>query len=162
MHTDKMVVDIHNMLFDEETNRITALLDFDFAYVASRVDEYFYSLGYVAGIVWPVVEEDPDGTRLRNNIISGFEDGAEDLSSKRISWKVAVMLDRALLAASVERPQDIPGIDQLSTVYWLIQSINPYQFDNKEWKESQSPEKLEESRSGTQRDLEKYLKRLGL
>ncbi|KAK9787636.1 putative Beta-galactosidase [Seiridium cardinale] len=43
--------DIFNMLFDVESNRLTALLDFDFSHVATPADEYFYSMGLLGHLL---------------------------------------------------------------------------------------------------------------
>ena len=34
-------IDLQNILFDQESNHLTAIQDFDFSHVASLVDEYF-------------------------------------------------------------------------------------------------------------------------
>ena len=43
--------DLQNMLFDPDTMKIIALLDFDFAHVASPLDGYFWSFRQLHGLL---------------------------------------------------------------------------------------------------------------
>lgn len=120
------VLDIHNILYDPETNDITAVLDFQFSHVASAGDEYFYSLDRIQGLVSPPVQS---GSKmlLREYLLHGFEeDAAEHEDEDMVDWKVAVMRDEAFRLANVLRPVDMqPNMDPLSELYWFIQNISP-------------------------------------
>ncbi|KXL49085.1 hypothetical protein M433DRAFT_104070, partial [Acidomyces richmondensis BFW] len=55
------------------------------------------------------------------------------------------------------RPQDIPGIGQLSALYWFIQHVSPPEFFVKRWRTGKSPQEVERVKQGIQKKLEKYL-----
>jgi hypothetical protein len=49
-------IDLHNILFDPKSNRHTAILDFNFAHVASAADEDFSSFPSIHGLLMGSLE----------------------------------------------------------------------------------------------------------
>ncbi|PMD51971.1 uncharacterized protein K444DRAFT_248724 [Hyaloscypha bicolor E] len=49
-------LDLHNILFDPKSNRHTAILDFNFAHVASAADEDFSSFPSIHGLLMGSLE----------------------------------------------------------------------------------------------------------
>lgn len=158
------MADIPNLLFDKESKRITALLDYDFASVASQGDEYFYSFSSLGGLVPPpsiTCKDAEDMKVLRQSLLQGFAADAASKTSEWVNWKLAVMFNEELAKAGAERPQDIAGIGQLSAVYWFIQDISPPFFFLKKWRVRKTPEQVESIRKRTQGQLEAYLANWG-
>jgi hypothetical protein len=98
----------------------------------------------------------------RECLIHGFPEGAATRKGESVDWKLATMFDEALFEAGVERPQDIPGMDEISTIYWFIQDISPPIFFLKRFKEKTSPAVAERMKKSTQGQLEWYLKKWGV
>jgi hypothetical protein len=94
---------------------------------------------------------------MRESLLHGFEADACNKTSESMNWKAAAMLDNAFATAGVERPQALPGIDQLSAVYWFIQNISPPFFFLKRWRDRKTPEQVENTRKQTKAVLEQYL-----
>lgn len=149
------------MLFDRSTNRITALLDYDFGHVSSQADEYFYSLSCVHGLVVPPFWPEEDIDAMRNYLIHGWDEKVIEKTSEAVDWSLAVMLDQELSKVGVQRPMEIGGIEELSALYWFIQDISPPMFFLKRWRAVVPPEKVEEIREDTRGNLERYLEYWG-
>lgn len=64
----------NNLLYDKNTMHLTALLDFDFAHVATVSDEFFRSLGHGTGRLPGPGEYDKDKIALRKAMLEGFPD----------------------------------------------------------------------------------------
>ncbi|KAK4442929.1 kinase-like domain-containing protein [Podospora aff. communis PSN243] len=171
VHAD---LDLHNLLFDPPTNTITALIDFDFSHVASQADEYFYSLDTLHSLVFPPTIDDPSMVSLRNALLHGFPQNpavlvptgaaskeGDESDDSAVDWQLAAAADEAFADAGVKRPSEMPGIDELSVLYWFIQDVSPPLFFLKRWRSRASPEKVEMIRAGTQANLEQSLERWG-
>ncbi|KAK0631204.1 hypothetical protein B0T14DRAFT_35 [Immersiella caudata] len=122
--------DLHNLLFDPSTNQLTALLDFDFGHVASHADEYFYPFDSLMHIVVPPTVEEPDMVSLWHALLYGFpqELPVPKEGDKSVGWKLAAAVNKAFANAGVNQPSEIPGIDELSALYWCIQDVSPPLF----------------------------------
>ncbi|KAK0709494.1 hypothetical protein B0T26DRAFT_678903 [Lasiosphaeria miniovina] len=115
--------DMFNMLHDAAANRTTALLDYDFAHVATPADEYFYSLGFGFLVIGPL-EDDADENQLRKCLLEGFKgnappsvhDGENPKTGGGFSWAVAKAMDEALAGTGVLRPADIAGCGELAAL----------------------------------------------
>ena len=134
------------MLFDPETNEITALLDYDFGHIGSQADEYFYSLGELHGLLVPPFQEEDDINLMRERLLHGFDEQVASDKSEMVDWRLFAALDEQLAAEGVERPVDIPGIDQLSAIYWFLQDVSPPMFFLKRWRAHMGEEKVQEFR----------------
>jgi hypothetical protein len=149
------------MLFDPETKRLTAVLDYDFGHIASQADEYTYSFPSVHGLLIPPGTGDPDIDQLRINLLHGFDGESVNKTAESVDWKVAVALDEAFKEAGVERPSDIPGSDELSSLFWLIQNISPPMFFLRRWMDKASPEKIDRVRSAAEASVAELLETFG-
>ena len=151
-----------NLLFDTDTYRLTAVLDFDFSHIASPADEYFYSLDGIHGLVPPPMLEDSI-TALRKCLLHGFDAvPADSRPEGMVNWDTAVLRDEAFRLAGVLRPVDMmPGIERLSELYWFIQNISPGLFFLPRVRARLTPEKAEMRRNAVKEDLELTLKNWG-
>lgn len=149
--------DLHNLLFSPE-NSITALLDWDFAHVASIADEYFYSFDSIKSLVPPVTSE-PSINKLRDALLHGLEQTKGNRKFEdMVNWEVADMTDRAFADAGVQRPVDMmPTIEILTDLYWFIQNLSPGCFFMPGFRARHPAEKLAVMREGYKDGLEKTL-----
>ena len=109
------------MLFDVETNRLTAILDFDFSHMVTPADEYFLSMATLGHIVLGPLEPGPEGPWVRclfqgceGNIpvASGDDDDDDDDDNEKtghIPRQTMKMFSEELARAGVLRPQEIGG-----------------------------------------------------
>jgi len=149
---------MHNLLFDPSTNRLTALLDYDFGHIGSLADEYFYSFPALGSLfVGPYDACSARMVDLRRCLLTNFPADAAARPTDDVDWKAAVAFDAALTTAGAKRPRDIEGIDVLSAVYWFIQNISPQEFFIKKMRARMTPEWLAEKRVKQQKELETYL-----
>ncbi|KAK6215638.1 hypothetical protein QIS74_08657 [Colletotrichum tabaci] len=153
-------LDGHNILFDEGTNKLTALLDYDFGHVGSQADEYFYSFPSIHGLLIPPFLDDPEEVHLRQCLLDGFGPEDAERTCASIAWATAVARDDEFAKAGVERPADIGGIDALSAVFWFIQNISPPMFFLERWRSRATPDRVEavkrEARDNLERNLDAW------
>ncbi|CAI0643667.1 unnamed protein product [Colletotrichum noveboracense] len=149
--------DGNNILFDEATNKLTALLDYDFGHIGSQADEYFYSFPSIHGLMIPPFTGNPEEEHLRGCLLNGFTKEDVQRKSESIDWMIATMRDEEFTKAGVERPSDIQGIDDLSAVYWFIQNISPPMFFLERWRAKATPERIEMIKREARNNLEKNL-----
>jgi hypothetical protein len=150
-----------NLLYDKATMSITALLDYDFAHIASPEDEYFYSFYTIHGIVGTHNDPDRSAVQLLNCQIHGFPgdipDERPDTNKPRhfddvsqVDWVVSSTWNNLLKEKGVKRPSSLQGIgpiDGIQNVYWFIQDIcQPFLLMDR-WLKTQTPEQLERMRS---------------
>ncbi|KAE9575029.1 hypothetical protein CGCF415_v005089 [Colletotrichum fructicola] len=149
--------DGNNILFDEATNKLTALLDYDFGHIGSQADEYFYSFHSIHGLMIPPFTGDPEEEHLRDCLLNGFTQEDVQRKSESIDWMTATMRDEEFTKAGMEGPSDIQGIDDLSAVYWFIQNISPPMFFLERWRANATPERIEMIKLEARNNLEKNL-----
>ncbi|KAF4834451.1 hypothetical protein CGCTS75_v003200 [Colletotrichum tropicale] len=149
--------DGNNILFDEVTNKLTALLDYDFGHIGSQADEYFYSFHSIHGLMIPPFTGNPEEEHLWSCLLNGFIKVDVQRKSDSIDWMTAIMRDEEFTKAGVERPADIGGIDDLSAVYWFIQNISPPMFFLERWRAKATPERSEMIKREARNNLEKNL-----
>ena len=116
---------MYNVLFDPETNRLTAILDFERGHIASQADEYFFSFPHLGALLMAPVPRRNRGDEvdLRDCLLHGFPGESVPRSSAFQNWELAEMVDDEFLKAGVQRPRDIQGIDELSRLYWFIENM---------------------------------------
>ncbi|KAK6075365.1 phosphotransferase enzyme family protein [Seiridium cupressi] len=117
---------MNNMLFDKDSKRPNALLDFDFASINHPVHESFTGLWHQGGGL-----RSGDDEKLHAAILSG-----------NFAW------NSALAIRGIIRPSSIQGIEKLEKLNDLEQALCPFQLSNEvkiERLKSKSPEKLEET-----------------
>lgn len=151
------------MLFDPETSRITAIIDYDFGHIGSEADEYLYSLSQLHFLVVPPFEADENIDFMRRQLLQGWKHGEAAARPKceSVDWKLAILMDEQLARAGVERPSDISAMDELSARYWFMQSISPPILSVKSWRDAVGSEQVEKFRQREQGAIERYLERWG-
>jgi hypothetical protein len=160
--TDGQHLDIFNMLFDVESNRLTALLDFDFSHVATPADEYFYSMASLGHLVLGPLEDGIEQQWVKC-LLEGFEGNIPTTDSERgwIPWNTMKMLSEEFTRAGVLRPQDIKGIGELSGVKWFLEDVFPPYFASSRWVAKRTPEKIKDIRNRHEAKIRGYLERWG-
>lgn len=154
---------MHNLLFDPETNRLTALLDYDFGHVGSQASEYLYSFPHLSYLVTPPMDHTgpPVLAEVRERLLNGFQDGDAERKAEEADWALAVMMDEELRAAGAARPQDLRGVDELSTLHWFIQDVSPPVFFMERFRSKAPAEVKAQMRQSIQSNLDWYLKHWG-
>jgi len=150
------------MLFDIESNRLTALLDFDFSHVATLADEYFYSMASLGHLILGPLENGVE-QRLVNCLLGRWKESlpaaGEDMGW--VPWEIMQMLSEEFARAGVLRPQDIKGIGELAAVKWFLEDVFPPYFASPKWLQKRTPEKIESIRMDKETKIRGYLTRWG-
>lgn len=156
------ILDIFNMLFDVESNRLTALLDFDFAHVATPADEYFYSMGMLGHILLGPLQEGPEQQWVKC-LVQGCEGNIPTAEEERghVPWRTMEILSEEFARAGVLRPQDIEGIGELAGVKWFLEAVFPPFFASPRWFSKRTPEQIERIKSSHEAQIKAYLERWG-
>jgi hypothetical protein len=153
-----------NMLFDPASNSLTALLDFDFAHIASPADEYFYSFRTLGMLLVGPFEEGDEG-RLRKCLLDGFAGNIPPESERdgkgRVNWSIAEIADQEFSRIGILRPVDIHGCRELAGLKWFLEDVSPPYFYMSRWLEAMEPEKVDEIHKSIEENLDKYLQRWG-
>ncbi|OAA64208.1 Aminoglycoside phosphotransferase [Niveomyces insectorum RCEF 264] len=113
-----------NVLFESESARITALLDFDFASVTHPCHEFFGGFSDIGG---GIRFEDKGCQFLAQPVLSGnFGQVPEGLSEEQLDkWEVAKAWDAALATRGAIRPSSIAGLDRLEDLRVMADMICP-------------------------------------
>ncbi|OOQ89873.1 phosphotransferase enzyme family protein [Penicillium brasilianum] len=143
-----------NLLFDRTSNRLTAVLDFDFAHIGAPISEYLFSFWDLGGLLPGSSDPDP----LRNYILKGFpflEEGVED------KWKLARAWDNALSHVGAKKPLTIEKAGDIADIWWFSQDLCEAYWFIDGFLEKRTPEKLEELKAESASNLEGYLTQWG-
>ena len=135
-----------NALFDRETNKLTGLVDFDFASVSHPGMEFFSSFGDIGGGLGNVPGPDPSEGLLREAVLTGVFEGVDVPEEARSKWTVARMWDDALRARGLLRPSDIAGMRALCCVMQLEMQIAPPRLLHPVYLKGKMPEEIVEGR----------------
>ncbi|KAI9802397.1 MAG: hypothetical protein M1825_002779 [Sarcosagium campestre] len=150
----------NNFLFDRENQRISAILDFDWAQVSGIAEEFFRSLGDVYGqLPGPYCNEAEQST-LRSAILQGFPDPLPS-SESGVSWETAAAWDEELARGEAQTPRTIRGIAALSEVYWLSENICPFLLFNSTVLAQRTEEQKNRDKESTEESLIKFLSEHG-
>lgn len=143
-----------NLLFDRRTNRLTAVIDFDFCHIGSTITEFLYSFPELQGILLGVAEPE-DGKR--DLVLNGFADPEIDAQfAKGKAW------DDTLAAQGVLRPCTIDGSDNVSNVWWFAQDLLQFHWLLPRFYESQkSEEGIQKWVDKSRKRIESYLEHWG-
>ncbi|KAK6209010.1 hypothetical protein LQW54_006758 [Pestalotiopsis sp. IQ-011] len=154
--------DIFNMLFDVKSNRLTALLDFDFAHVATPADECFYSMGMLGHILLGPLQEGPEQQWVKC-LVQGCEGNIPTTEEERghVPWRTMEILSQEFGRAGVLRPQDIKGIGELAGVKWFLEAVFPPFFASPRWLSKRTPEQIARIKSSHEAQIQGYLERWG-
>lgn len=121
--------------------KVTALFDFDFAYIGSVGDEFFRSLGHTIGRFSSARDGDPELLRLQKAMLNGFPDPLP-ANSENVDWIAAEIWDSALRKRDMKRPGNIPRMEALAEIFWLSSQILPFKLCNEVVVSNSSEEKL--------------------
>ena len=104
--------DLENISFDPATNRVTALLDFDFTHIAAPVDESFYSFPSFHGILSePFEPEENEALRLAQ--LDGFKSPNPTSTNSEINWNLAQLWHSELSRLEILGPSNIERIEDV-------------------------------------------------
>lgn len=103
--------------------RITAIFDFDFAYIGTVADEF--RSGF-AGL--PNLSSDEQNNELRKALLEGFPDPLPR-TNPRNAWNVPKMFDDLLAEKGAKKPSNIPGMAELSTMGVFKGLVLPHELD---------------------------------
>lgn len=151
---------MNNMLFDPETKRITALLDFDWAAVTHPANEFFTSLHDVKGSTRAT-----DTENLQRAILTGRFDGgggADDGAEHREAWELAGAWDAALRRLGATRPSDVRGIETLEKLRGLASLLAPFHLVTDVVVKRRTAEQIAEARAENEAAIVKALEEFGV
>ncbi|KAF1348905.1 hypothetical protein BDV97DRAFT_267631, partial [Delphinella strobiligena] len=111
---------LNNLLFDKESLRLTAILDFDWAFIGTPSDEFCMSFG-------DFVKFPGDSADLHNALLSGsFPSDVNYTTTDDVDWDVARIWDQCLESADVQRYSTILGFSQVSSLREFVKAIAPW------------------------------------
>ncbi|KKP05608.1 aminoglycoside 3'-phosphotransferase/choline kinase domain protein [Trichoderma harzianum] len=150
----------NNILFDANTLQVTALLDFDFSYVATAAEEFFgFSFGNISGGKLPGPFETGANLSLRQAMLSGFRTPFLNADTSTIQWDVAKAWDKELVRAGAAKPATIPHFEDIADIYWLQDKISPFELDSPVMRRRKTAEQLRSIRNETEEMIVKFLDR---
>ncbi|KAH8721413.1 hypothetical protein HC256_001769 [Beauveria bassiana] len=141
-----------NLLFDLRTNRLVAVVDFDFGHIGSTITEFLYSFPEFQGILLGLAEPEGD---LRGLILNGFVGEVDAQFAIGKAW------DKALAALGAMRPSTIEGSADVADVWWFSQELMQFHWLLPRFYESQSNEQIQGWVSESRQQLETYLDHWG-
>ncbi|KAF2224863.1 phosphotransferase enzyme family-domain-containing protein [Elsinoe ampelina] len=161
--TDKRLVhadlSTDNLLYDKTTLKVTALIDFDFAHIATVADEFFRSLGFGIG-TFPDPMEGKEAATLNDAMLNGFPEPLP-AATDEIKWPQAKAWDDALHDRGLYRPSTIPGLTTLSELFWLSSQLLPFKLVHPVVVGNSSEEQLSDRRADGEKLLTEFLSKHG-
>ncbi|KAL9088006.1 MAG: hypothetical protein Q9165_006347 [Trypethelium subeluteriae] len=157
---DPRVQATDNLLYDKDTLQLTAVVDFDFAHIATVADEFFRSLGHDIGRFPDVRSDNEEQDALRNAMLNGFPKNLP-VRSEEVSWTAAKAWDDALRNRDMARPSTIRNITQLADLFWLSSAILPFKLCNEVVVGNSSSEQLLKRKEIGTSQLQKFLEDYG-
>lgn len=150
------------MLYDAASNRITALLDYDFSCITHPSHEFLCSFGDVGGQFqgWSG-DEDTEQLALHNAKLHGFPSPLPPSSEKGVNWELAGAWEDELEKAEMLRPRTIQGIEHVADVDAILGAIGPWPLSNSNVLEMQSEEVKVRLSDDGEKQLIKMLDRFG-
>lgn len=145
----------NNMLFDKDTKKLTAVLDFDWSYISNPLDEFMGSLQDVGG---NIRHEDKN---IEAAILSGdFTWPPPNLDKESVEqWQVAKAWNTAMKKCGVVSPSDIRGVDEIRDLLHLQALLCPYQLGNESMLKQFDEKKRAEMRAKTEAELIQWLEK---
>jgi hypothetical protein len=141
---------MNNMLYDAQTKRITALLDFDWASITHPAHEFFMSFHNVHGCMAERSE------KLRGAILTG-DFGAGPGEGDEEAWELAKMWDEAVKRHGGMRPSDFKGIEVLEDLRNFVDKICPFEIGNEVMLKRRSLEENEAIKASVEKEIEALL-----
>lgn len=150
-------LDIHNLLVGSDGS-LTALLDYEFAFVGTVLDEYTLSFPRLHGILggpW----NDGDLDELRKYQLTGFPTELSISDTRpQVNWKLASIFNAALKLAGARKPQDFACADTYSAFIWFHQDVCPPYLMMPRWLARKTSAEIADCKSQTAKNLDLYLK----
>nr|CDP29403.1 Putative protein of unknown function [Podospora anserina S mat+] len=149
---------------DETSGRITALIDYDFAWISHPSYEFLCSFDGLGGQFrgWSCDKESWE-VALRDAKLHGFPASLPSTSESDsgVGWVVAREWEEALEAEGVRRPRTIEGTDKVADADAILCAILPWRVTNAEILARPTEEVIIECRNDNEEHLDKLLARLG-
>ncbi|THX33699.1 hypothetical protein D6D10_07762 [Aureobasidium pullulans] len=156
---------VANLLFDPDTYKVTALVDYDCSHTGHPLHEFFFSSFSVNYCV--VSAESEVATALFDQFPSPLPEskpalGTELRDCSAPQWEIMLMFEEELDKFGAARPSSIQGAKKTTEIYEFMSEICPFHFvmDDR-WVENQSEEKLQTCRNEQRVILEKALAKWG-
>lgn len=146
------------MLFDKKTNKVTAVLDFDFATVSHPFEEFTsMSLTDIGGNVG---DEDSGITRA---ILSGdfITPPAEKDQESTKEWELAKTWNTALQESTALAPSQIVRVDGIRDLLQLQRLLCPYRLSSASALEELDEKRRSELRAKAEAELLGWLEKHG-
>ncbi|KAI1455251.1 kinase-like domain-containing protein [Annulohypoxylon moriforme] len=133
-----------NLLYDPETGRITALIDYDFSSIMHPAHEFFYSFnntgGRLRGWLGEATPQEKEAELLRQAILTGHFPSplpvsvasANSIGSK-LDWALTQAWEVELQKLDVKRPSSIEGMDKIADVDELLARLEPWMLGNQDY-----------------------------
>ncbi|THW63731.1 hypothetical protein D6D20_03388 [Aureobasidium pullulans] len=146
---------MNNVLVDPTTERISALLDFDWSFVGSPGDEFLRSFFDFGGIPGP--DSTGEELTIRQAILHGFE--SEHVFDEPLdqlqAWYQALEKYDALV------PSKLSGMEQISELHHFINQIAPWLLTHDSPLRRRSKEQLDSVKANTKKTLLAFLEKHG-
>ncbi|KAJ4305549.1 hypothetical protein N0V90_001080 [Kalmusia sp. IMI 367209] len=151
-----------NLLYDASTQRITALIDYDFACILHPSYELLRSFSGAGGQSkgWSDIESS-EQTALRDAKLHGFPSTLPKNTEDGVKWDVAKVWEDELERLDVQRPRTIKGIEKVADVDAVLRSILPWRVTNSDVLRLQSEAVILKCRDENEAQLVKLLDHLG-
>ena len=147
------------MLFDKDTKKITAILDFDWSHVSNPYEEFKLSLGELGCNIPAGVDNEITAALLSGDPLPlQTYKGDEESSNKREMLK---MWSVAMKKAGVMAPSDIKGVDRIRDIGQLATLLCPYKLTSKAMLEKMDEEQTSALRAKAEADLVQLLEKYG-
>jgi hypothetical protein len=152
-----------NLLYDASTQRVTALLDYDFACILHPSYEFFRSFSGAGGQFqsWSGVGSSEETASLRNAKLHGFPSPLAETTADGIQWDVAKAWEDELEKMQIQRPRTTEGIDKIADVDAVLSSILPWRVTNSDILRLQTEPVILKCRDENEAQLVKLLDHLG-
>ncbi|PNP49017.1 hypothetical protein THARTR1_10228 [Trichoderma harzianum] len=151
----------NNILFDASTLQVTALLDFDFSYVATAAEEFLgFSFANLPGGKLPGPFETGANLSFRKAMLSGFSTPSLNENNAEIQWDLAKAWDKELVRAGAAKPATISQFEDITDIYWLQDQTSPFELDSLVMRRRKTTEQLRSIRNDTEKMIFKFLERL--
>ncbi|KAF1993926.1 hypothetical protein P154DRAFT_47525 [Amniculicola lignicola CBS 123094] len=152
----------NNLLYDASTERITALIDYDFACILHPSYEILRSFSGAGGQFqgWSDIESS-EQTALRDAKLHSFPSPLPENTKDGVKWDVAKAWEDELEKLNVKRPRTMKGIEKVADVDAVLRSILPWRVTNSDILRLQTGEVILKCRHENEAQLTKLLDHLG-
>lgn len=147
---------MNNMLYDPQTKKITALLDFDFSRISHTSDEFFTGVWDVFGGVSDRNSADVQAAVLSGNFDEDKKPPADDEEASK-QWEVASAWNDAITKRGLAQPSNIAGFDRVMALKELEDLLSPFQLQNEAMVKRIGPEAAAKQRQETETSISAWL-----